>query len=97
MLPIYQSQSKEMSLMQTNWASQINPVLSNDLINGIALDAIDLIIGSNTINHLLGRKQVGWFITDINVPSMIYRSQPLSATTLTLTSSAVCTVNLWVF
>lgn len=96
-LPIYQSQSKDMSLMQTGWAAQLNPVINNELINGLQIVGVSLVVGATTFNHLLGRQMIGWIITDMNAPATIYRSQPLNSKTLTLTSNAVCSINLWVF
>ena len=84
-------------LMLTKWASELNPVLANDLIQGILLKGTKLSIGSNVINHLLGRTMVGWYVVDQDAAASIYRSAPLNDQTLTLTSNAVTTVNLWVF
>lgn len=79
------------------WASILNPVIANQLLNGNLITNQVLGTGSNAINHLLGRLQVGWMIIDQNASAAIYRSQPLSTTTLTLTSSAPVTVSLWMF
>ena len=85
------------SLAQNRWKSQLDPVIANPL-NGIAiLQGIVLISGVNNINHLLGRMQQGWFVTDINAAATIFRSQPFNAVTLTLTSNAAATVNIGVF
>ena len=83
--------------MQNKWASELNPLLNQPQNNGILLKNISLIAGQTIINHRLGKKQQGWIITDINAAATIYRSQPLNDKTLTLTSSAPCTVNLQVF
>ncbi len=84
-------------IMQTKWKSELDPVLSNPLLAGIQLPNIFLINGTTTINHLLGRKMVGWFITDQNAGTTIFRSEPLNDKTLTLTAGANVTVNLWVY
>jgi len=96
-LPIFQSDSKDLSLLQTNWAAQINPVLKNTIIQGLQLSEISLINGATTFNHRLSRTMQGYFITDQNAAASIYRSQPFNDKTLTLTSNAVVTVNLWVY
>jgi hypothetical protein len=86
-----------LELMQTRWASIINPLLSNQL-NGVSiLSGINLISGSTVINHLLGKQMSGWFIVDINGAATIYRSKPLNNLTLTLTSNAAVTVDIGVF
>ena len=96
-LPIFQTQSKELSLMQTSWASKLNPLIDNPPNQGIILNDIDLVAGNNTINHMLGRIPQGWYIVDINGAANVYRSKPLNKLTLTLNSSAPVTVSLEVF
>lgn len=81
----------------TRWKALIDPLLKNPL-NGVQiLEGVRLNAGITVINHLLGRMQQGWFITDINGAATIYRSKPLNGLTLTLTSSAAVTVNIGVF
>lgn len=96
-LPIFQTSNKDLMLMQTKWAGELNPVLRNPLTNASQLTGIVLITGVNVINHLLGQQMQGWYITDINTGASIYRSAPFNNLTLTLTSSAPATVNLVVF
>ena len=96
-LPYIQSPSREMSMMQTQWASQLNPVLNLPLVQGIILPDVSLINGATTINHLLGRKLQGWFLVDIDGAAEIYRSQPKNSVSLTLTSNAAVTVSIFVF
>lgn len=91
MLPLIQ--------MQTQWASTLNPVIANDLINGLQLTGKALINGTTTMNHTLGRKMVGWFVTDIDGVASIYkpRTAAFNEKTLTLVSNAAVTVNIWVY
>jgi len=84
-------------MMQTSWAAQLNPLLANPLNDINIIPSVQLVIGNNIINHKLGQMQQGWFLTDINAASVIYRSAPLNATSLSLNSSAVCTVSIGVF
>lgn len=83
--------------MMVKWKSQIDPLLNIPMLKGLQLDNVILNNGVTVINHLLGRQQQGWMITDINGAAQIYRSQPFNNLTLTLTSDAVVTVNLWVY
>lgn len=85
------------SLQQTRWKSILDPLLANPLNNISVLENVSLTTGANTINHLLGRMMQGWLILDIDGAATIYRSEPMSDITLTLTSSANVTVNLGVF
>lgn len=96
-LPILNGPNRELSLMQTRWKSQLDPLLANPICNSSILKGINLAIGANVINHLLGRVQQGWMITDITGTAQIYRSSPLNDLTLTLTSDSVVTCNLLVF
>lgn len=96
-LPYFQTDSKDFSLMQTNWAALINPVLANPLSKGLLLFNLSLLNGTTTINHMLGRLMQGWIISDIQGVASIYRSQPFNDKTLTLTSNAAVKVNLYVF
>jgi hypothetical protein len=83
--------------MNTQWASQLNPVLANPLINGHLIIGVNLFSGDNVINHLLSRMMQGWFIADQSSGVTIYRSAPLNGLTLTLNSSGTVIVSLWVF
>ena len=86
-----------LDMMQTKWKSILDPLIANILNSENILKDVKLSVGDNVINHLLGRKMQGWEILDIDGASVIYRSAPLNATTLTLNSSAAVTVSLGVF
>lgn len=90
-------QKLPLDLMQTQWASQLNPLLSNPLNSANILKNVKLSVGPNVINHLLGKTMQGWTLVDIDGAATIYRSAPLNDKTLTLTSSAAVTVNIEVF
>lgn len=82
---------------QTKWASQIDPVLSEPIINGNLLSNVQLNNGVTVIDHLLSRMQQGWVITDMQGAATVYRSSPFNNLTLSLTSNAAITISLWVF
>jgi hypothetical protein len=96
-LPIFQDPNRNFMLMQTGWSTQLNPWLQNPMSQGVYLKGVALANGTTQINHKLDRMMQGWMITDINGAATIYRSQPLNSKTLTLTSNAAVTVNLYVF
>lgn len=96
-LPKIISDDQTVQLMQTKWASILNPLLAQPLSSNSILPGVVLQVGDNVINHLLGRQMQGWIISDIDALSSIYRTSPFNKTTLTLNSSAVCTVDLVVF
>ncbi len=89
-------QKLPLHLLQTQWAAKLDPLISNQLTQGLLLSQA-LINGVTTFNHKLGRQMVGWILTDQDSSADIYRSAPLNSQTLTLTSSAAVTVSLWVF
>jgi hypothetical protein len=84
-------------MMQTLWASQLDPVLANPANAMSILKNVALINGVTVINHGLGQTQQGWILTDIQGSAMIYRSAPFNSLTLTLTSSAAVTCSIGVF
>lgn len=96
-LPIFQGGTPEFNLMQTQWASNLDPLLKNPMSNGNFVNGVVLASGSNVINHKLGRTPQGWMITDRNGAATVYRSAAFNPLTLTLTASAAVTVTLYVF
>jgi hypothetical protein len=85
--------------MQTKWASQLNPVLANLLVQGQLLDAQIFEIGSNAVNHKLGRTPNGWFSVSPQGPGQLYEApyQPNPTLTLTIIASESLISSLWVF
>lgn len=99
-LPILQDANKNLVMLETRWASILNPVIANPLNSSIILKNITLSAGSNTVSTTLGRNLQGYIVIGQNAASDIYDSQstnPTPSTTLLLNSSAACTVNLLVF
>lgn len=84
-------------IAQSQWASQINPVLNNPLNSVSVLKSVALVSGVNKISHKLGRVQQGWFLTDINAAITYYRSEPFNDLSLTLTCSGAAIANIGVF
>lgn len=98
-LPYYKSENQSFTLMQTAWASQINPLLGNPLLQGVLQKSVKLTAGTNSINHKLGRAIQGYVITGMhNVYSQIYDTTSNTPNlTLNLTSSVDCTIDLYCF
>lgn len=95
-LPYFQSTNKDLQLLQTSWISRINPVLKNPISNGILIEQL-LILGSNIVNHRLGRKPQGYIVVDQDASATFFRSAPFNDLTLALDSSANVTVRLYIF
>lgn len=87
--------------LQTKWASILNPLLSNPILDSSMLQNVSLAVGNNVINHKLGRKLQGWKIIRMrSVFSQIYDTQDsneMPELTLNLNSSAAVVVDLEVF
>jgi hypothetical protein len=92
-------QQLPLAQMQITWASQLNPVLSNLLVQGKLLTNIALNSGSNAVSHTLGRTPNGWFLVAPQGPATVYQaSYQINPTyTLTLTSNIAVTTDIWVF
>jgi hypothetical protein len=97
MLPILISDSRELNQMQTQWASSINPLLSNPLSSGVFVKQVSVVSGSNSINHKLGRKPLGWFVTNINAAITLYMTGSFDPLFLRLTASGSAAIDLYVF
>ena len=96
----FQSEDKSLMLLQTAWASVLDPLLKNATNNCSVLSSVQLQVGSNVINHKLGRKLQGWSIVRQRAAASVFDTQdvnPTPALTLTLTSSAAVVVDLLVF
>lgn len=87
-------------LLQNNWSSQIDPVLTQPLNDSILLKNVSLASGTNQINHKLGRKLQGWFIVRQRSAGSVFDTQDSNQhpeLTLLLTASAAIVVDLLVF
>ena len=95
-----QTTDRVVNQLQDNIANFVEPISDNVLLPGIILKNVALAASSNTIQHKLGRLLLGWFIVRQRASASIYDTQdtnPTPTKTLLLTSSAVVTVDLYVF
>lgn len=97
-LPIFQTANKDLTLLQTNWATQLNPVLANTILQGLQINNIVLVANTPlVVNHMLSRNMLGWIIVDQNAAASIYRTKPFNNQTITLEANANVTVNIWCY
>lgn len=85
---------------QSQWASQLDPIIANPTTNPGILKSISLATGSNAVNHLLGRNLQGWKIIRQRAAASIYDTQdsnPTPQLTLVLVSTAPVVIDLEVF
>lgn len=96
----FQTDHQPLSLMQSQWATELNPLLKNPALQSVILKNVDLINGTTIINHKLGRKLQGWKTVRVRAAATIYDTQDTNNTTeitLRLVSNAAVTVDLEVF
>ncbi len=99
-LPIIQSDSEQLTMLQTRWASILGPLLANPSLNSAVLKQVQLSTGSNVINHMLGRKLQGWKLVRQRGAANVYDTQDTNSMpqlTLQLESSAPVSVDIEVF
>lgn len=100
-IALVQTQDRTVNQLQQNIRQAVDPLLSNPENLGLLITSVILSIGSNTINHGLGRVLQGWSIVRLrNTFAQIYDTQdgnPSPAKTLLLTSDTLVTVDLYVF
>ena len=99
LLPIFQTANRELSLMQTRWASILNNLLRSPVSEVSMLQEIDLVVGDNTIDHLQERALSGYIVVGMRGGfSQIYdKPSTMPNKTLILNSSAPVTIDLLVF
>lgn len=82
------------------WSSQLNPLLASVLAFPVLLSNVNLIMGSNVLNHTLGKKLRGYIVVLNSANATFFDSQqtnPSPQITLILNASAPTTVSLLVF
>lgn len=101
MLTIFYTDDRVFSQMQTQWASQLNPLLQSPIANGALLQEVSLAVGLNQIQHGLDRDPIGYIITRQRaVNGGIFDTQddnPNPKDTLWLNAAAAVVVDIIVF
>lgn len=92
------------NLLQANIEKALTPVMRTPILDGVLLENVNLVSGAvNKVEHKLGRKVRGYLIVSNSTPASIYDYLNNTAydsqrdVYLSLSTSASCTVNLWVF
>lgn len=98
-LPIFNTEVRELSMLQTRWASQLNPILGNVLNSSYIIKGITLTTGDNTINHLQGRVLNGYVVVRMQTAfAEIYEvPSDMPKLTLVLNASGPTVIDLAVF
>lgn len=98
-LPVFYTDDRNFSQMQTRWASILNPMLEKPINSSNILKNVTLASGSNVINHLQGQPLNGYIIIGMHgAYAQIYDTPSSSPSkTLVLNASAPTTIDLLVF
>jgi len=95
-----QTPDRVINQLQDSLIQGIKPLIANPFLNGRLIENVSLKVGSNSINHGLGRKLQGWSIVRKRAQAGVYDTQDeneIPDKTLLLTSDAIVSVNLYVF
>lgn len=95
-----QTQDRILNQIQENVISATTPILNNPITNGVVLASVALKSGLNTVNHLLGRKLVGWIVIRQRAQAQVWDTQDSNLTpnlNLLLNASTAVTVDLYCF
>ena len=95
-IPLVQSNDRLINQLQQGLLQALNPLIANPVNNGVLIQA-SLVVGTNVINHKLGRLQQGWIVADVDSITTLFRSVPFNKQNLTLVSSAVANVIIYCF
>jgi hypothetical protein len=95
-LPLIRT-SADLPVNAPRWKSLIDPMLANFFSNGVQLNQVALTTTPTIIPHTLGQVPQGWIVSDLNADAVVFRTAPLTSSTITLQATASCVVNLWVY
>lgn len=94
-------QQLTLAQLQVKWASILNVLLGNPVLDSSFIENVSLTTGANQVNHKLGRKLQGWSIVRYKGAwAEVYDTQDtnkIPELTLNLVSSAPVTISLVVF
>jgi hypothetical protein len=98
-LPIFKSQDQSLNLLQTQWGTQLNPVIGNPLVSGVLQKNIKLVPGVNAVNHMLSRNLQGYIITGMhgNFTQIYDTTSTQPSLILNLNSSVAATIDIYCF
>ncbi len=99
-LPSFNTTDRILSMMQSAWATMINPVLSSLIVQGRQIPNVSLVTGTNTIDHKLSRKLQGYIVTTKSANVTIYDLQTVNTMpdkTLQLVASGPAVITLWCY
>lgn len=87
---------RELANVQDQVASVLGPISRVTILNGVQIDGVLLTTAGVTLDHLLTRQPLGWFIVDADAAATVYRSA-WNDRNITLVSSAPVTTSIWIY
>lgn len=91
---------RPLNQVQQNVQQALQPIINSQILNGNQLDGVVLVAGSNTIEHKLGRKLIGYIVCRKDANISIWDTQATNlfeSKTLLLEASGPATISLWVY
>jgi len=93
--------NETLNRVQDRVSEALTAIQLSDIIDGVKLENVELLTGQvNSVNHKLGRKLRGWFITRKRALSDVWDNQDANNSptkTLQLSCTQNVVVDLWVF
>ena len=99
-LPSFNTKDVTLSLLQSNWAKVLDPIVDLPIAHGNTLKSVKLLAGDNKVNHKLGRALQGWIIVRQRSAASFFDKQDANQQqnlTLALNSSADCVVDIYAY
>lgn len=99
MLPqfrVLDTPDRNLQRVQNQLLPPLTALLRNPLLDGYILKDVAIAATSTGVSHGLGRNPLGWIVISNDTLATV-REDSRTTTTLNLTASAACTVDLWVF
>lgn len=88
--------AEDLTALQMNVEQAISSVIKNPLLNGRLIENLELVSGSNKIEHKLARSVRGFIPVMRSNAATIYQTENDNKF-LTVSASADVTVSLWIF
>lgn len=99
-ISLVQTTDRNVNQLQQNIKQALDPVLSNPLLAGTLFTKVSLVSGTNSIPTGLNRNIQGWLIFRNRASANFYDTQdtnPTPTKTLQLVSSAITSVDIYIF
>lgn len=81
---------------QSNVEKFLRQLTPNIFLKGVLIEDVSVTTAATTINHKLGKQPQGWLILDQDTNATVWRTS-WDSESITLDTSANCTITLWVF